>query len=95
MKPIALATALVLMLAAAPAAAQARVNVWFGIGVPGPYESGLVVVRPRRPYYPYYREHEYYRDHDRAFYDAPRGMRRGYWGRHRQGWHRDRGDERE
>jgi hypothetical protein len=93
MKRIALATAFVLMLAAAPAAAQARVNVWFGVGVPGPYESGIVVVHPRRPYYPYYRERDYDRGYDRYyFYEAPREFRRGYWKRHRHRWHRDDDD---
>ena len=86
MKPIALATALALTLAAAPAAAQARVNVWFGVGAPAPYESGVVVVRPR---FPYYRDRGYYRTRERYFdYDAPRGVRRGYWMRQRYRWHR-------
>ena len=95
MKRIALATAFVLTLSAAPAVAQTRVNVWFGAGVPGPYASGIIVIHPRYPYYrPYYREHEYYRDDDRFFYDAPRGLRRGYW-RHRHPWHRHYDEDRD
>ncbi|HEX4574377.1 MAG TPA: hypothetical protein VH158_04550 [Gemmatimonadales bacterium] len=85
MKRIALATALVVALAAAPVAAQTRLNVWFGVGDPAPYGSGIVVVRPR---YPYYRDRESYREHDRYFYREPRVERRGYWMR-RHRWHRD------